>query len=303
MRIAILDGYSINPGDLSWSPLERFAEIICYDRTSDDELLNRMTGVDGIFVSKCKITKEIITSCPQLKFIGVTATGYDNVDLAAAERNNIAVFNTPSYSTEAVAQHTFALILELFNHVGEYSSSVNFGDWQRSSDFCYTLSPLSLLEGKSLGIVGYGNIGKKVAEIGKAFGMKINIYSRDEEAAVLSDIISLHCPLTKANCGFINKDFISKMKDGAIIINTARGGLINSQDLADAIKSGKLGGAGIDVLEEEPPVGSNPLIGIKNCIVTPHISWMPIEARAKVIKICTDNLESFINGNTKNRIV
>lgn len=303
MKIAILDGYSINPGDLSWDSLKPFAEITCYERTSEDELLDRMSQMDGIFVSKCKITNEIINKCPKLRFIGVTATGYDNIDLEAAKARNIAVFNTPAYSTEAVAQHTFAFILELFNHVGAYSSSVNSGDWQKSPDFCYTLRPLSLLNGKSLGIIGYGSIGKKVAEIGKAFGMKINIYSKDKEATIKSDIVSLHCPLTKENYGFINKEFISNMKDGAMIINTARGGLINSEDLASAIKSGKLSGAGIDVLEEEPPISSSPLIGLKNCLVTPHIAWMPIEARANVIKICTDNLESFIKNEKTNRIV
>lgn len=303
MKIAILDGYSINPGDLSWNSLKSFAEIVCYDRTSENQLPARMSGMDGIFVSKCKITREIMHGCPNLKFIGVTATGYDNIDLEAAEEKGISVFNTPAYSTEAVAQHTFAFILELFNHVGEYSSSVNSGDWQKSIDFCYTISPLSLLEGKSLGIVGYGRIGKKVAEIGKAFGMKINIYSEDIEATVKSDIVSLHCPLTKENYGLINKEFISKMKDGAIIINTARGGLVNSEDLARALVSGKLSGAGIDVLEDEPPIHSNPLIGLKNCLVTPHIAWMPIEARAKVIQICRDNLESFLKGEKTNRIV
>lgn len=303
MKVAILDGYTINPGDLSWSPMEKFCDLTCYDRTPADMIIERMKDLDGIFVSKCAITEEVMDACPKLKFIGVTATGYDNVDTEAAKARGIAVANNPAYSTEAVAQHTFSLILELTNHIGDYDASVKSGDWYSCRDFCYTIKPISLLQGKSLGIVGYGNIGRKVAHIGEAFGMNINVYSQDMESTIKSDILTLHCPLTDENKEFINKEFIDNMKDGAILINTARGALINVDDVADALKSGKLSGAGIDVLPAEPPVEPDPLIGIPNCIVTPHIAWMPKETRQKVVDMSTDNLKSFLEGGMLNRIV
>lgn len=303
MNIAILDGYTINPGDLSWDPMREFCELTCYDRTPEDKLVERMKDLDGIFVSKCQITSDIMDACPKLKFISVTATGYDNVDTMAAKERGIAIANNPAYSTEAVAQHAFSLILELTNHIGDYDLSTKAGDWYSCQDFCYNHKPLSLLDGKTLGIVGYGNIGKKVAHIGEAFGMKVNIYSRDAKATQESDILTLHCPLTDENKKFINKDFISGMKDGAILINTARGGLIDADDVAAALRSGKLSGAGIDVLETEPPVKPDPLIETPNCIVTPHIAWMPKETRQKVIDMSTANLKSFVSGGKLNRIV
>lgn len=302
MKIVILDGYTINPGDLSWAPLERHCELTCYDRTSADQIIPRMKDVDGIFVSKCHITKEIMDACPKLRFISVTATGYDNVDTKAAKERGIAVANNPAYSTEAVAQHAFSLILELTNHIGDYDESVKAGDWYRCQDFAYLKKPISLLDGKSLGIIGYGNIGKKVARIGEAFGMTINIYSKDPKAAQMSDILTLHCPLTLENKEFINKEFLANMKPGAILINTARGALINADDVAEALKSGQLYGAGIDVLETEPPVEPNPLIGLPNCIITPHIAWMPKETRQKVIDMSAANLESFLKGEKLNRV-
>ncbi len=303
MNITVLDGYSINPGDISWAPLEKFGKLTCYDRTEYEQIAGRIKNADAVFVSKCRIDKNIIDSCPSLRFIGVTATGYDNVDLQAARKRAIAVFNTPDYSTDAVAQHTFALILELFNHVGDYNHSVHSGHWYQSRDFCYIRKPLALLSGRSLGIVGYGNIGRKVAEIGKAFGMGINIYSRNPEKTIKSDILTLHCPLTPENAGFIDEKFISRMKDGAILINTARGGLVDEFALASALYSGKLAAAGIDVLAQEPPKKLHPLIETPNCILTPHIAWMPIEARQKVVEICTKNLENFLSGERKNRVV
>lgn len=303
LNITILDGYSINPGDISWSPLKKFGSLTCYDRTADDEIYDRVHKTDAIFVSKCRIDKKLIDSCASLRFIGVTATGYDNVDLDAAKARGIAVFNTPDYSTEAVAQHTFALILELFNHVGDYNRSVHSGDWYQSKDFCYIRSPLALLSGRSLGIVGYGNIGKKVAEIGRAFGMTINVYSRAPEKTVKSDILTLHCPLTPENAGFIDAKFISGMKDGAILINTARGGLIDDLAVAEALDRGKLSAAAIDVLLQEPPVKPHPLVESPHCLLTPHIAWMPIEARKKVVEICRDNLDAFLSGGSKNRVV
>lgn len=303
MKLVILDGFSINPGDLSWKPIEILGSLICHERTANKDLLKNISDADGIFVSKCSITKDIMEACPNLKFIGVTATGYDNIDINAASELGISVYNVPAYSTEAVAQHTFAMILEITNNIGMYSQSVKNGDWYKSKDFTYILSPLTLLAGKSLGIIGYGNIGKKVAEIGKAFGMKINIYSRDREATVKSDFVSLHCPATTENKGFINKSFISEMKNGAVLINTARGALINDSDLADALNSGKLAAAAVDVLSCEPPVKPHKLVEASNCIITPHIAWMPKEARQKVINICAENLNNYIHNINKNKIV
>lgn len=303
MKLVILDATSINPGDLSWSPLEEICNFKSYDRTSEDEILSHIGDCDGFFVSKVTITREIIESCPNLKFIGVTATGYDNVDVQAAKDLGVAVCHVPAYSTEAVAQHAFALILELTNRVGSYNAEVQAGEWYRSEDFTFIREPLTLLDGKSLGIVGFGNIGKRVGRIAEAFGMKVNVYSKDPEAAMQSDYVTLHCPLTEDTRGFINKDFISGMKDGAILINTARGALVNETDLAEALKSGKLAAAALDVLATEPPVEPHPLIGLPNCILTPHNAWMPKETRQKVIDICAENLQSFLNGGTKNRIV
>lgn len=303
MKFTILDAFSINPGDLSWKPLEDICDFFPYDRTEDQEIPARIAGYDGFFVSKCPITRQTMESSPELKFIGVTATGYDNVDLEAARDLGIAVCNVPAYSTEAVAQHAFALILELTNVAGSYNSSVQNGKWYETKDFTFIEEPLTLLDGKSLGIIGYGNIGKRVARIGEAFGMKINIYSQDKKAAMESDILTLHCPLTPENTGFINADFIKGMKDGAMLINTARGALINEADLAEALRSGKLAAAALDVLSCEPPEKPHPLIGLPNCILTPHIAWMPRETRQKVIDVCASNLQSWLDGGELNRLV
>ncbi|MBR3785243.1 MAG: D-2-hydroxyacid dehydrogenase [Firmicutes bacterium] len=303
MKVIVLDAYSINPGDLTWEPVEQLCELTTYNRTSNDQVAERMQDCDGIFVSKVSITREIMEKCPKLKFIGATATGYDNIDVTAAKELGIAVCNVPAYSTEAVAQHAFALILELANQVGSYNAAVQDGAWYRSKDFTFINESLTLLDGKSLGIIGYGNIGKRVARIGEAFGMKINVYSQDPVAAQKSDYLTLHCPATAENRGFINKEFIAGMKDGAILINTARGALVNEEDLAEALKSGKLAAAGVDVLSCEPPKDPHPLIGLANCILTPHNAWMPRETRAKVVDICAQNLASFLDGGRHNRIV
>ncbi len=303
MKITVLDAYSINPGDLSWDSVAAFGDFTAYDRTDSSEIPARIKDCEAFFVSKCKITREIMEAAPKLRFIGVTATGYDNVDLKAAEDLGIAVCHVPAYSTEAVAQHVFALILELTNRVGSYNSAVQEGAWYKSPDFTFIRQPLTLLSGKSLGIIGYGNIGKRVAQIGKAFGMEIRIYSQDKESCVSSDFLTLHCPLTEENRGFINREFISSMKDGAVLINTARGGLVNEEDLADSLKSGKLSAAALDVISSEPPCEPHALIGLENCILTPHIAWMPRETRQKVIDICTANLKSFLDGGRLNRIV
>ncbi len=303
MKLTILDAYSINPGDLSWAPIEALGTFCTYDRSFPEEIVNRISDCDGFFVSKCLITREVMESCPKLKFIGVTATGYDNVDIKAAKELGIAVCHVPAYSTDAVAQHTFALILELTNRVGSYDSSIQAGQWYKIPDFTFIKEPLTLLDGKSLGIIGYGNIGKRVAHIAEAFGMTVNVYSRDKEAALKSDFVTLHCPLTAENKGFVNSKMIAKMKDGAVLINTARGALINEEDLAAALRSGKLSAAAIDVIDGEPPKEPHPLIGQPNCILTPHIAWMPKETRQKVIDICAANLKSYLDGGRLNRIV
>lgn len=303
MKIVILDGVTTNPGDLSWEGLEKIGQLEVYDRTSPEELVSRMATANAVFTSKCKITGQVMDSCPDLKFIGLLATGYDNVDIAAAKERGIRVCNVAGYSTNAVAQHTFALILELTNGVAMHNDAVKAGQWTSSPDFCLVKQPLLQLAGRSLGIIGYGNIGKKVGEIAQAFGMTVNVYSKDPEATVKSDIITLHCPATAENTGFINKDFISKMKDGAMIINTARGALINEEDLAEALKTGKLAGAAVDVVNGEPPKADNPLLTAPNIIITSHIAWATQEARRTICETCAANLQSYLDGGELNRIV
>ncbi|MCI8608029.1 MAG: D-2-hydroxyacid dehydrogenase [Firmicutes bacterium] len=302
MKIVILDGFTINPGDLSWSELEAIGQITVYPRTPQEEIITRIGDAEAIFTSKNKITAEVMEACPNLKFIGVLATGYDNVALAAAKARGIAVCNVPGYSTEPVAQHTFALILEISNQVGLHSQAVHDGQWCNSPDFCLVKKPLMQLSGKSLGIIGYGNIGKKVGEIAKAFGMAVNIYSRDPKAALASDIITLHCPATAENIGFVNSDFFCKLKDGAILINTARGALINESDLAAALKSGKLAAAALDVVDGEPMRADSPLLGAPNLFITPHIAWSTKNARAIICQVSADNVKSWLEGGHLNRI-
>ena len=302
MKLVVLDGESIMQNDLDWSALEQFGTVEAYRGTAPQEVIERLRGADVCLTSKVFITGEIMDQLPELKLICELATGYNNIDVEAAKERGIAVCYIPAYATDAVAQHTFALILELTNRVGLYDMSVKDGDWSRSSAFCYMLEPFILLKGRSLGIVGYGTIGKRVAEIAQAFGMEINIYSRDREACMKSDIISLHCPQTEENAGMINKDFIAQMKDGAMLINTARGRLVNEADLAEALKSGKLAGAALDVLWNEPPEEDHPLIPLKNCVLTPHIAWMPKEMRLAIIKVTEDNVRSYLEGGTLNRV-
>ncbi|MDO4176209.1 MAG: D-2-hydroxyacid dehydrogenase, partial [Bacillota bacterium] len=276
MEIVILDGYTINPGDLSWKRLELMADkFTVFDKTPTERLQSRIGLCDVVMTSKCPITRELMENAPNLKYIGSTATGYNNIDVEAAAELGIVVTNIPSYATDAVAQHTIALMLEMTNNVGLHNASVQSGEWENSNYFCYWKKPISLLAGKSIGIIGYGEIGKKVAEIARAFGMTVNIYSRDPEAAMKSDYVSLHCPLTKENEKMVNTSFLVNMKPGAILINTARGGLIDERALADALKAGFIAGAATDVLATEPPQEDCPLIGLDNCIITPHLAWAP----------------------------
>jgi len=303
MNIVIFDGYTINPGDLSWDKLDALCDkLTVFDSTSEDKALSRLTGNEILMTSKCPITRELMENSPQLKYIGCTATGYNNIDVEAAADLGIAVTNIPAYSTDAVAQHTIALMLELSNHVGLHNASVQEGQWSDNEYFCYWKKSVTLLTGKSLGIIGYGAIGKRVAQIARALGMEINIFSQDPAGAMKSDFVSLHCPLTRENRHMVNTEFLVNMKPGAILINTARGGLVDERALADAIKAGFIAGAALDVLEQEPPAKDCPLIGLDNCIITPHIAWSPKEMRQAVIDILAENLESWLTGGMKNRV-
>lgn len=303
MKIVNLDAYTIHLNDLNWNELAQLGDLVTYDRVAPEDVIPAIENADAVFTSKVKLTKEVIEACPNLKFIGVTATGYDNIDLDAAKARGIAVCNVPAYSTESVAQHTFALILEITNHVGHYTELVHEHQWEKSLDFTFIDRPLMQLSGRSLGIIGYGSIGKRVARIAEAFGMTVHVYSKDPDAAVQSDILTLHCPATADNRGFINKDFISKMKDGAILINTARGALLNEDDVADALKRGKLAAVAVDVVNGEPPRKGHPFIGLENLYITPHIAWSTREARAVITKTSAANLKSFLAGGDLNRIV
>ena len=303
MKIVNLDAYTIHLNDLDWNELAQLGDLVTYDRIAPEDVIPAIGDAEAVFTSKVKFTKAVIDAAPKLKFIGVTATGYDNIDLAAAKARGIAVCNVPAYSTESVAQHTFALILELTNHVGRYTALVREHQWENAPDFTFIDRPLLQLSGRSLGIIGYGSIGRRVAQIAEAFGMTVHIYSKEPEAAVQSDILTLHCPATPDNKGFVNKDFISKMKDGAILINTARGALLNEDDVADALKSGKLAAAAVDVVNGEPPRKGHPFIGLENLYITPHIAWSTKEARAVITKTSAANLKSFLTGGDLNRIV
>ena len=303
MNIVIFDGYTINPGDLSWDKLDALCDkLTVFDSTSEDKALSRLTGNEILMTSKCPITREQMQNSPQLKYIGCTATGYNNFDVEAAADLVIAFTNFPDYSTDAVAQHTIALMLELSNHVGLHNASVQDGQWSDNEYFCYWKKSVTLLTGKSLGIIGYGAIGKRVAQIARALGMEINIFSQDPAGAMKSEFVSLHCPLTRENRHMVNTEFLVNMNPGAILINTARGGLVDERALADAIKAGFIAGAALDVLEQEPPAKDCPLIGLDNCIITPHIAWSPKEMRQAVIDILAENLESWLTGGMKNRV-
>ncbi len=315
MKIVVLDGYTLNPGDLSWDGIKQLGEFTLYDRTPPEKTVERAKGATAIFTNKVIFNREVISQLPDLKFIGVQATGYNVVDLAAATEAGIVVSNIPAYSTASVAQMVFSHILHQSQNISEHAKSVNNGEWSKSIDFCYYLIPQVELAGKTLGIVGFGQIGQAVAKIGLAFGMNIIFQNRSKKEVdfdarqvdlntllAKSDFISLNCPLTNENAGFINKDSIEKMKPTAILINTARGALINEKDLADALNSGRISGAGLDVLSVEPPLPDNPLTNAKNCHITPHIAWATIEARSRLMQIAGENLKAFIEGKPQNQV-
>ena len=318
MKIVILDGYTINPGDLSWDGLRQLGDLTVYDRTEKtlEATISRIGDAEAVFTSKVPITEDVLSRCPNLRFIGVLATGYNVIDLAAAGKRNIPVCNVPAYSTDAVAQTTFALLLELCVRVGHHNDAVKEGRWCNCADFCFCDFPIRELAGKTMGIIGFGSIGKAVGRIAKAFGMEvlatgsreteegraIGTYTSLDTLLAKSDVISLHCPLFPETEKIINKDTIAKMKNGVLILNTSRGPLIDSAALTDALRSGKVGGAGVDVLRQEPPEENEPLLTAPNCYITPHLAWASTEARARLIDITVENLRQFMNGTPVNRV-
>jgi glycerate dehydrogenase len=314
MQIVVLDGFALNPGDLSWDGLKGLGECRIYDRTRQTDIYSRIKDAEAVITNKAVIDEQLIDQLPKLKYIGVTATGYNVVDVVTASRKGIVVTNIPAYSTDSVAQLVFSHILNIVNRVEMHSDSVRSGDWANNPDFAYWNSPQTELAGKTLGIVGFGRIGRKVAQIGLAFGMKVIFHNRSQiieipegsqqtsidEVFSQSDVVSINCPLTNTNNEFINLELLQKMKRSAILINTGRGGLINEADLALALNTDVIAAAGLDVLSTEPPKPDNPLLSAKNCFITPHIAWATFEARQRLLNITVKNLHSFILGNPQN---
>lgn len=314
LKIVIADGYTLNPGDLDWKGIGRYGEITYYDRTPAAEMAGRCRNAEVIITNKALVDAKVIEEARQLKLILVTATGYNIVDIAAAKARKVVVCNVPDYGTASVAQHTFALILELANRVGANSRAVAAGEWAASPDFAFSRGPIMELQGKTLGIIGLGRIGRQVARLAQAFDMRVLYHNRrpkdtaDAEYAPLerlmeeSDIVSLHCPLTKENAKFVNSLLLGRMKRGAWLINTSRGGLLDEQDVADALKNGTLGHAALDVLSVEPPPASNPLLTAPNCIITPHNAWLSLEARTRILRVTENNLAQFVMNHPINTV-
>jgi glycerate dehydrogenase len=311
MNIVILDGYTLNPGDLDWAPVEALGNVTKYDRSAPEEIVDRAKDAEVVLVNKVVLTEAILSQLPKLKYIGVEATGYNNINIEAAKRRNIVVSNVKAYGPASVAQHTFALLLALVNRIESHSQSVAKGDWVASPDFAYWKTPLTELAGKTMGLVGLGDIGSHVAKIAVALGMKVIAYRKNPSQTVNpditmatletlfrdSDVISLHCPLTDETKELINANTIALMKPSAIVINTGRGPLVNEADLAAALKDKRIGGAGLDVLSSEPPKADNPLLSAPNCVITPHVAWATLEARARLLQMVADNLKAFQEGN------
>lgn len=315
MKIVVLDARALNPGDLSYDCLKQFGEVTLYQHTdSEEETIQRIGGHEIVLVNKVPITERVLDACPNIRLICVQATGYNIVDCAACAARNIPVTNVPSYGTAAVAQFTFALMLELCHRIGHHDYVVHQGKWCACTNFCFWDTPQMELAGKTIGIIGFGRIGQAVAKLAKAFGMEVLAYTRTprpEHHALAecvdlntlyarSDFISLHCPLFQENAKMINKESIRKMKDGAILINTARGGLLDEEAVAAALASGKLRAAAVDVISEEPMRRDNPLLSAPNCIITPHIAWAPKESRQRLLDCVVENIRSFLYGNTQN---
>ena len=314
MKIVDLDGFGVNPGDLSWEAISKLGDFKLYDRTSPEDVISRAKDADIILINKINITDEIMEQLPKLKYIGVLATGYNVVDIESANKRGIVVSNIPAYSTDSVAQLTFAHILNMVNRVGHYADLNRKGRWSNNLDFCYWNTPLMEISGKTIGILGLGNIGSKVARIAHDFGMDVYAFTSKSSTELpdgiqkttidgllsVSDILTLHCPLTAETRELINKESIKKMKRGALLVNTGRGQLVNEADVADALTSGQLGGYGADVMCEEPPSAENPLFAQPNAFITPHIAWATLEARTRLMNILLENLKSYKDGNPQN---
>lgn len=319
MKIVVLDGFTLNPGDLSWESLNSLGELVVYERIAfdTDKVVQAIDDAEVIFTNKTPITKEILSKLPKLKYIGVLATGYNVVDIKSANQQNVSVTNIPAYGTKAVAQFVMGLLLEICHHIGDHNNSVQKGDWASSIDFCYWNSPLMELEGKTMGLIGFGKIGQATAKLAVAFGMNVLVYSRTvkkefespnlhfvslDELLSKSDVISLHCPLNEETENIICFKNISKMKDSVLLINTSRGGLVHEQDLANALNYNKIYAAAVDVVSLEPMQKENPLLSAKNCIITPHIAWATKEARQRLMNTAIDNLKAFTEGNAVNLV-
>lgn len=314
MKIVVLDGYTVNPGDLEWTDLERLANCTVYDRTKADELIDRAKDAEIIVCNKVIIGAEQLKQLPKLEYITQLATGYDNIDIDACRRQNIMVSNAANYSTNAVAQHTFALMLELYSKVAAHSEAVNKGWWYKTGDFSFTLGTWHQLSGKTLGLFGFGNIAQKVAAIAHAFGLKVKVHRNNmdaekpdyveyvglDELCQQADILSLHAPATAVTNGIVDESFLSKMKPTSVLINTARGMLINENDLANALNNNLIAAAALDVLQQEPPAKDNPLLSAKNCLITPHMAWSSFEARRTLMDITVQNVRSFMMGEPEN---
>ena len=318
MKIVILDGYTENPGDLSWEGLEKLGDLTVYDRTSltdVQEVIDRIGDAEIVFTNKTPMPREVFDTCTNIRYVGVLATGYNVVDVDAAKEKNIPVCNIPTYGTAAVGQFAIALLLEICHHVGHHDKAVHEGRWENNPDWCFWDYPLIELDGKVMGIIGYGRIGQATGRIAQALGMKVLAYDAYrnpalesetcqyadlDEVLAKSDVIALHCPLFSETEGMINRESIAKMKDGVIILNNSRGPLIVEKDLAEALNSGKVAAAGLDVVSIEPIKGENPLLKAKNCILTPHISWAPKESRQRLMDIAVDNLEAFLRKEAQN---
>ena len=316
MKIVILDGYTENPGDLSWEGFEAMGDLTVYDRTTDhSQIAARIGDAEIILTNKTPVSREVIDACPRLKYIGLLATGYNVVDVKAAKEAGIIVTNIPTYGTDAVSQYAIALLLELCHHIGEHSDCVKRGDWTKNQDWCFWNHPLIELAGKTIGLIGFGRIGQGTARIAQALGMKVLAYDTYQNPQLVSetctyasldqvfassDVIALHCPLFPETEGIINKDTIGKMKDGVMIINNSRGPLIVESDLRDALNSGKVAGAAVDVVSAEPISMDNPLLDAVNCIITPHIAWAPKESRQRLMDLAVENLHAFLSGAPQN---
>lgn len=317
MKIVVLDGYCENPGDLSWEALGQLGELTVYDRTSltdPMQVIERIGDAELVLTNKTPISRQVIDACPNMRYIGMLSTGYNVVDYVYAREKGIPVTNVPTYGTASVSQFSIALLLEICHHIGHHDAAVHSGRWENNDDWCFWDYPLIELEGKTIGIIGFGRIGQAEGRVAKALGMKVlayDLYPNESGKQIgtyvdletlyqQSDVITLHCNLTPENTGMINAQSIAKMKDGVILINNARGQLINEQDVADALNCGKIAGAGLDVVYTEPIKGDNPLLKAKNCIITPHISWAPKESRQRIMDCAVSNLQAFLAGKPEN---